>query len=459
MSKNNIPSTQVSVQVDALQNKSNSPSMSPFQVFMIVVCFILNFCDGIDVLAVSFSSTEIIKEWSLSKTEMGYVFSSGLAGMTLGCFLIAPFADHVGRRKILLVSLTLISIGMLLVSICSSYQQLLWLRFLTGLGIGGILPVLAATASEFSSPKFRDFNVGLVQAGWPVGAILTGFVCAYTIPLYGWRTIFLLAGIVSFLLLVLVYFFMVDSLDYLLRKQPDKALNKINALLLKMNRETVKVLPGNPEVKVKAGPSSLFNNEYRDSTIKSWGALFFSFITLYTLMSWVPTIAADSGLPLDIAIYVGISLNAGAALGSSLIGAIGSKFGLRQTVFVFMICAFAVMLLYGNFSWPTVILFVLIFFIGVFVQGGFNGLFPTLSRIYHTDIRATGIGYGFGIGRLGAIIGPALFGLLADKGLTTAQLFSLFSIPVLISGLCVLVIKSSNLVVTRDNVRPTPFDV
>jgi len=423
--------------------------MSPFQVFMIGVCFILNFCDGIDVLAVSFASTEIMKEWGLSKTEMGYVFSSGLAGMTLGCFLIAPLADHVGRRKILIASLILISIGMIFVSICHSYQQLLWLRFLTGLGIGGILPVLAATASEFSSPKFRDFHVGLVQAGWPVGAILTGFVCAYTIPLYGWRTIFLLAGIVSFVMLILVYFFMSDSLDYLVRKQPGNALNKINALLQKMNRETVAVLPEKPEVKAIASPLLLFNDEYRDSTIKSWGALFFSFISLYTLMSWVPTIAADSGLSLDVAIYVGISLNAGAALGSSLVGAIGSKFGLRQTVFVFMICAFAVMLLYGNVSWSTLMLLILIFLIGVFVQGGFNGLFPTLSRIYHTDIRATGIGYGFGIGRLGAIIGPALFGLLADRGLTTAQLFSLFSLPVLISGFCVLGIKSSNLVVKK----------
>jgi AAHS family 4-hydroxybenzoate transporter-like MFS transporter len=439
----------VSVKLQELQAETNSPSMSPFQVFMVAVCFILNFCDGIDVLAVSFASTEIIKEWGLSKTEMGYVFSSGLAGMTLGCFLIAPRADHVGRRKILLVSLVLITIGMLFVSICNSYNQLLWLRFLTGLGIGGILPVLAATASEFSSAKFRDFNVGLVQAGWPVGAILTGFVCAYTIPLYGWRTIFLLAGIVSFVLLVLVYFFMSDSLDYLLQKQPKNALTKINTLLQKMSRETLGVLPDKPEANVVAGPLSLFNDAYRDSTIKSWGALFFSFITLYTLMSWVPTIAADSGLSLDIAIYVGISLNAGAALGSSSIGAIGSKFGLRQTVFVFMICAFVVMLSYGNFSWPTVMLFILIFLIGVFVQGGFNGLFPTLSRIYESEIRATGIGYGFGIGRLGAIIGPALFGLLADKGLTTAQLFSLFSIPVLISGFCVLSIKSSNLLVMK----------
>jgi MFS transporter, AAHS family, 4-hydroxybenzoate transporter len=111
----------VSVYLPQQQAETNSRSMSPFQVFMVGVCFILNLCDGIDVLAVSFASTEIIKEWGLTKTEMGYVFSSGLAGMTLGCFLIAPRADHVGRRKILLVSLVLITVGMLFVSICNSY--------------------------------------------------------------------------------------------------------------------------------------------------------------------------------------------------------------------------------------------------------------------------------------------------------------------------------------------------
>jgi len=430
-----------------LQSETNSRSMSQFQILMVMICFILNFCDGIDILAVSFSSTEIIKEWGLSKTEMGYVFSSGLTGMMLGCFLIAPLADKVGRRKILLISLLLITIGMLFVSVCNSYQQLLWLRLLTGLGIGGILPAMAATASEFSNNKYRDFNVGLVQAGWPVGAILTGFVCAYTIPIYGWRAIFGIAGIVSSIMFIVVYFFMTDSLDFLIRKQPNNALAKVNAVLKKMNLASFTSLPEKSESLQGASPKSLFNIEYKDSTLRSWIAVFFGFLTLYTLMSWVPTIAKDTGLPLDIAIYVGVALNAGAAIGSASVGALGSKFGLRQTVFTYMICAFAVMLLYGNITWSTAMLFVLVFLIGIFVQGGFNGLWPTLSRIYHSDIRSTGIGYGFGIGRLGAILGPALFGFLSDKDFSIAFLFSLFSVPMLISGLCVYSLKSKNLMV------------
>jgi MFS transporter, AAHS family, 4-hydroxybenzoate transporter len=430
-----------------LQSEMNSRPMSRFQVFMVLLCFILNFCDGIDVLIVSFSGTEIIKEWGLSKTAMGYVFSSGLVGMTIGCFLIAPLADKVGRRKILLLSLTLITAGMLLVSVCTAYSQLLLFRFITGLGIGGILPVMAVTASEFSNSKYRDFNVGLVQAGWPVGAILTGFVCTYTIPHYGWRIAFMMAGLISLLMLVVVYFFISDSLDFLISRQPNNALIKTNNLRKKMNLKPFASLPEKLVSVQKISVTSLFNIEFKGSTIKSWIAVFFGFLTLYTLMSWVPTIAKETGLPLNISIYVGVALNAGAAIGSASVGALGSKFGMRQTIFTFMTCAFVVMLLYGNFTWSTGMLMLLILLIGIFMQGGFNGLWPTLSRIYPSEIRATGVGFAFGIGRLGAIIGPSLFGLLSDKGFTIAFLFSAFSFPLLISGICVYSLKSANLIV------------
>jgi MFS family permease len=256
-----------------------------------------------------------------------------------------------------------------------------------------------------------------------------------------------MAGCVSSAMLVLVYFFMTDSLDFLISKQPANALAKINSVLNKMNLQSFTTLPAKPVSLQKISPLALFNTTFKDSTIKSWIAVFFGFLTLYTLLSWIPTIAKETGLPLNIAIYVGVALNAGAAIGSASVGALGSKFGLRQTVFTFMILGFAVMLLYGNMTWSTAMIFIFIFLIGVFMQGGFNGLWPTLSRIYPSDIRTTGVGYAFGIGRLGAIIGPALFGLLSDNGFSTALLFSLFSFPLLVSGIAVYNLKSKNLIV------------
>ncbi len=390
-------------------------SMSGFQILMVALCFFMNFNDGIDVLIVSFSSSEIIKEFGLSKTEMGYIFSAGLAGMTLGCFFFAPQADKYGRRRIFILSLLMISVGMFGVSFSHSYLPILVWRFLTGLGIGGILPTMTTTAAEYSNDKFRDFNVGLIQAGWPIGAILTGLICADLIPAKGWHFAFFLAGCFSAFMTFLVILFMKDSKEF-----KDKQIEE-------------------------QGMKVLVTPELKPITIRLWVAAFFGFMTLYTVMSWVPNIAKDSGMPFELATYVGIALNIGAALGSSSIGAIGSKFGLKKTHFVYMLCAFSVMQLYAFLPLNTTLIFALVLFIGMFAQGGFNGIWPILSRIYPTAIRATGVGYTVGIGRLGAILGPAVFGVLSDMQLGNSVLFVLFSIPLLLMGFIIRSISSDKI--------------
>jgi MFS transporter, AAHS family, 4-hydroxybenzoate transporter len=432
-------------QYAALKSLIDNKPMSGFQILMVAICFVLNMNDGIDVLIVSFSSADIAAEMALSKVQLGYIFSAGLAGMTIGALGIAPMADKLGRRKIFIVSLFLISTGMLLVWFCDSYSQLLLLRLVTGLGIGGILPAMAATASEFSNAKNRDFNVGLVQAGWPIGAIFTGLFCSYTIPEFGWRYAFLFAGIVSFLMLLAVIIFMTDSLDYLVKKQPEGALEKMNALLNKMKLATLNVLPEKP-LETKEKPfKSLFTKEFKTDTFKLWVAVFFGFLTLYTIMSWVPNIAKEAGLPFQMATYVGIALNIGAAFGTISLGIVAKKLGLRKTVFIYMLSAFVIMIIYGNVTLSPYLIFALIFLIGIFVQGGFNGIYPTLARVYPTEIRSTGVGFAVGIGRFGAILGPTLFGLLSDQNLSIGALFTIFSIPLVIMGISVFSLKSNRI--------------
>jgi AAHS family 4-hydroxybenzoate transporter-like MFS transporter len=427
-----------------IQQSIDDRPMSTFQITIIAICFIMNFNDGIDIMLVSFSGPEMIKFWGITKAEMGYVFSAALAGMTLGCFLIAPIADRWGRKKLFMISLTLTSVGMMGVGWSHGYVSVLFLRFLTGLGIGGILPVMSATAAEFSNRKYRDFNVGLVQAGWPIGAILTGFFCAWFIPRYGWQASFFVGGSVDLVMLLMVYFFMTDSTEFLLKKRPENALKGVNNVLSKMKMQTLDQLP-TPEHYVSPGLRDLFAFELKNATIKSWIAVFFGFMTLYTLLSWVPTIAKDSGLSFEMATFVGVALNVGASLGSGSIGGIGSRFGLRRTVLTFMLVAFSVMVLYSSLPLSMSLIFVLIFLIGVFVQGGFNGIWPTLARVYPAEIRTTGIGFAVGIGRFGAIFGPMLFGVLSDNGYSVKTLFVLFSIPLLIMGLSVWLMKSPRL--------------
>jgi len=423
----------------------NPSKMSGYQTLMVGLCFILNFSDGIDVLIVSFSSSEIIQEWGLSHTQMGYIFSLGLAGMTLGCFALAPLADHFGRRKVFLSSVGLMVIGMFGAGLSDTYAMMLFWRFLTGLGIGGIIPTMTATAAEYSSAKYRDFNVGLVQAGWPVGAIFIGLICARYIPVYGWKFAFIVSGFFSLGIFLLVYFFMTDSMEFMLKNPKKYPLEKVNIVRVKMGLKEFETFPKLEEKREITSYRTLFSNYFRSLTIKSWVAAFFGFMTLYTLMSWVPEIAKNAGLSFQMAALTGITLNLGAAIGSASIGALGGKFGMRQVQLTFMVTAFVIMLVYAFSSLNPWLIISLIFLIGIFVQGGFNGISPILSRIYPAEIRTTGMGFAIGFGRFGAILGPLLFGFLVDSGFSIQTLFILFSIPLLVMGAAIWSLKSDKL--------------
>ena len=385
-------------------------SMSWLQIGVVALCFLLNFNDGIDVLLVSFTGAEIMKEFGLSNAELGYIFSSGLGGMTAGCFILAPFGDQIGRRKIFLISLAFISLGMLLANFSTSYGLLLVCRAITGLGIGGILPNLATVASEFSTDKTRDFNVGIVQGGWPLGAILTGFVSAWIVPVYGWRFAYLTAGLFSLAMLVAVFFVLPESPAYVDR----------------VNRVTK-----------KSSWRDLFVLEYRQSTIRLWSATFFGFITLYTVLSWVPILAKQSGMPFELATYIGTAMNLGAFSGVFVMGLLIGRVGIKRVILVYVILAFVLLNLYGNLDQDFVLKFALTFGIGFFVQGGFNAMYPASTRIYPSAIRSTGVGLAMGMGRFGAILGPSLFGLLADSGASISTRFIVFSLPIVVAGVLI----------------------
>jgi benzoate transport len=428
-----------------LQERIAHSPMSPYQIFVIALCFLLNFNDGIDVLLVSFTGAEIMKEWALTNAELGYIFSMGLLGMTLGCFFIAPLGDRVGRRLIFLISLLCISTGMISVYFSDTYTFLLACRFLTGLGIGGILPNLATLAAEFANEKSRDFSVGIVQGGWPLGAILTGFVSGWVLPMYGWRHAYLLAGVFSFGMLVAVYFILPESPEFIVKKRDVRGLKELNRLLVKMRKATVLEMP---TIELELGQLSkkdLFNSPFLRSTILYWAAVFFGMITLYTVLSWVPILSKQSGMDFALANYVGTALNLGAFSGVFVMGLLISRFGIKKIIVIYVVLAFVMLNIYGNVPLNFLIMFTLTFFIGFFVQGGFNILFPTGTRIYPSEIRSTGVGLAMGIGRLGAVIGPTLFGWLADSGASISIRFVLFSMPIVLAGILVSQIRAKEL--------------
>ena len=418
--------------------------ISKLQYATIFICFVMNILDGMDVLVISYCAPAIAQSWSVSPETLGMVFSAGLAGMAIGALLLAPYADNIGRKKIILLSAFLIGISLFLTAYADNVLHLIMLRFLSGLGIGSMLASTAALTAEYTPNKSKDFWVSFVIGGYPVGAIMAGYIAAYVIPSFGWQLMFKLAGLASLITLPLIYFFLSESIEFYLKKQPKAALGKVNQILRKIQLPLLTKLPKKQPKNLGIPVNQLLTKEFKKSTLQLWTALFFAFGCLYFLISWIPKLSSNAGLSMELAIYTGTVFNIGAFIGVITQGYISSKIGLKNTIALFLISTAVLMAVFNIFIGSDVLLFIF-GLLGFAVQGGFVGLYVVAARMYPTEFRTTGIGWAIGAGRLGGVLGPALGGILVGMGLTMATNFLIFALPALLAGLFAYFISSKEI--------------
>jgi benzoate transport len=421
----------------------NNP-MTSLQYSTIFICFLMNMLDGMDVLVISYTAPAIAKAWDISPQALGTVFSAGLFGMTIGTLFLAPFADKIGRKSIILISGIIMGVCIYLTSYAASITELLIYRFVSGLGIGSMLASTASLASEYTPNKTRDFWVSFVISGYPIGAVVAGLVAAKVIPAEGWQQMFRIAGIASMFSVPLILFFLSESIDFFLRTQPQNALEKLNKILAKMNIQSLESLPIIDKIKSKLPVDQLLKTDFKKPTLQLWAALFMAFAALYFLTSWIPKLAKDAGLSMELAIYAGTVFNIGAFFGIITQGYFSSKYGLKKTLGIILVLTGVLMASFGLFVGSDVILLILAL-LGFGIQGGFVGLYALSARLYPTEFRTTGVGWAMGAGRLGGIVGPLIGGLLIGAGLGIATNFLIFAVPALLSGLITAKIDSKEI--------------
>ena len=393
-----------------------------------------------DVLVISYTAPVIASSWDISFKALGVVFSSGVLGMAIGALLLAPYADKIGRKKIILISTIIISIGILLTGFSVNIYHLIFLRFLSGIGIGTMLASTVSLVSEYTPNRSRDFWVSFILAGYPIGAILAGYLSNYILKYYSWEVVYIIFGIISIFFIPIIYFFLLESVDFLLKNQPKNALSRVNLILKKLDFSKIDYLPNKVNLASKIPVNSLFQSKYIDSTIKLWMAFFLSFACLYFLISWIPKMVTELGLSLQLGIYSGTVFNIGAFFGIVTQGYFSSKFGLKKIISIFLIVTCVIMTQIQHFfgsDWMLLIFGVL----GFTIQGGFVGLYSVAARIYPTEFRTTGVGWGIGAGRLGAVLGPLVAGVLIGSGIGISMNFIIFSIPALIAALITYMIS------------------
>ena len=410
---------------------------------ILAVCFVLNMLDGFDITVMSFTAPPIGDELGLSAERLGIVFSAALAGMMIGAMFLAPLSDVVGRRRVILGSFLVIGTMMSLTSLIQGLAPLVALRFVTGLGVGAMLASLASIAAEYLPERFRSFGVVAVTAGYPFGAVVGGFISAPLISELGWRSVFVAGGMATLAMTVLVFLLVPESLEYLCNRRPKNALLTVNGILARIGKAPIDAFPeaAAANTQAKAHVGSLLTANYRSRTILLWTTMFFCFITLYFLLSWIPQLVVESGLSLEKGIYAAAAFNLGGVAGILLLGILSTRQPLTNLIGGSLIGGAFLMFVFGLAPQQTALLMILTALIGVMMQGGFSGLYAVAAKMYPAEIRATGVGWAIGLGRFGAVVGPYIGGILIDAQFSMATNFALFAVPLLIAGILAYMLR------------------
>jgi MFS family permease len=342
-----------------------------------------------------------------------------------------------------LLSLVLVTVGMLLSALARGLYDLAALRVLTGIGIGGMLASLTVITSEYSSARRRNLCLSLYSTGYPLGAVLGGSLSAFLIAQHGFRAVYACGGILSLVMIPVVLARMPESLDFLLEKRTPKSLAGVNHLLAKLGQPPISTLPELTRDKdATVGVAQLFKAPLGVQTVLIWTAFLVHMLCFYFVVSWTPKLLVAAGLSPTQGISGGVVLSLGGILGGVGMGVSSSRFRLGQVIACFMLFAGAAMLLFGLFAGSLSLALPLAFTVGFFIYGAMMGLYALTPQLHPALLRATGMGFAIGMGRVGGILSPILAGFLLDAGWKPEHVFFAFAAPMLIAVCAVLSLRT-----------------
>lgn len=415
--------------------------ISRLQFIAVFICISLNALDGFDVLAISFASPGISSEWGIDRAALGVVLAMELIGMAIGSISLGGVADKYGRKPTIQLCLLLMSFGMLASAFASNVNDLLIMRFITGIGIGGMLASTNAMVAEFSNAKYRSLCVILMATGFPLGAVLGGAFASELLEVYSWRSVFVFGGTITGLFLFIVAFFLPESVMYLANSKRKNALEKLNNILRKMNKPTLSVLPLITQHKENSSYAKLFSPKLFRLTLLLILAYFAQIMAFYFILKWIPKIVVDMNFHPSQAGQVLVWANVGGAIGAIVLGLFTSKLDIRKLLVPVLIAGFVMISIFGIGYSSLTQLAIISAATGFFTNSGVVGLYGLMARAFPADVRASGTGVVIGIGRGGAALSPIIAGILFENGVGLQGVAIVMGTGALVAALAVFLMK------------------
>lgn len=430
-----------------LRARIDAAAMTPYQWMVVALCVLLNCLDGFDVMAMAFTASSLTEEFALSGSELGVLLSAGLVGMAVGSLALAPVADVIGRRPLILISVGLATLGMLLSAVAPSAVLLGLARVVTGLGVGGILASTNVIASEYASARWRGLAIGLYTAGYGIGATLGGVAARGMLADLGWRSVFVAGGVATGIALILLVVLLPESVDFLVQRRPRQAVERINRILGRLGQpaitsDALEAAP-RPTTRHRSGnPGVLLSADLRRSTLLIWVAFLATMFGFYFVNSWTPQLLVTSGMSEADAVTAGMMLALGGTAGSVLYGLVASRLDSRLVLIGFTVLSALTMVVFITSTALLTVALIIGVLVGALINGCIAGLYTITPAVYGTEIRSTGMGWAIGIGRIGAILSPMLAGRLLDASWTPVNLYVGAAVVVAISAVALLFLRT-----------------
>lgn len=405
---------------------------------VILLCGLIMLMDGYDFGIMSVAAPSIMKEWDLSTAAFGGVFSAVFVGYLFGALLFGALSDSIGRKKTLILGAWIFSIGTLLVYFSNSLATLIPLRVFAGIGIGGAVPCAITLTSEYSPAKGRGKYVSVMYSGFLIGNVLAKYLAGYMLAQesIGWRPLFLVGFFAPVAAIIILAYKLPESARWLAARYKTVAQKEALVRIMKEVRPDSDITPETEFIsgesrKEKVSMEALFRGKLSWVTPTVWAYYLVSSIAVFSFSNWGPQLLVMKGFTASTAAYIVGSNDILITIGCLLSGFYFDRFGFRSGALLHLIAAAGVSFMGGLAPLGFVIL---LFATGFFINFAHMDVTILAPIVYPPACRNRGAGTAIAVGRIGAILGPSILGILLATQWPLGRLLALVSIPLVLAA-------------------------
>ena len=415
--------------------------LGPLQLRVAFICTLAQMFDGYDITSIGMAVPSLSAAWHIPGAAFANTFVMSSVGIMVGALISGPAGDRLGRKPVLIASLVFLAVSSIACVFATSISELIGWRFLTGIGIGGIMPATVALTSDYVPERLRAPIVMVIFTGNPLGGFLGGQVIAQLLPHFGWPVIFWLGGLLPLALIPVMLFWLPESPRFLLAR--GRMTTRTERLLQTLNIEPAGAADGTAHVvDVTSGNpvAGLFRDGLAATTVLVWILYFANLLSIYLISYWLPTVLNLSGLTPADSVFAASLMSAGPLVSVFAMAPLSRHFGPQRVLAVMLSTGVLVIGVVGLANPPHDLLLLAIFLMGCCTVGSMTGINGMTAALYPARVRTTGMGWALGVGRLGGIGGPWLGGVLLVAGWPPRQIFLCACVTALMGTTCVVML-------------------